>query len=95
MKNVGYFLLRLVDVAGPPDQPAFLAPVSATGLELAPRVADRQNGHVERTHGPRRLLHPLSCRAARDQEPDQKDEERSSTWEHGHLLKPLVRRVTS
>ena len=52
MKHICGFLLCLIDVAGPPDQPAFLAPVSATGLQFAASVRDRQNRDLERSVGP-------------------------------------------
>lgn len=76
------FCCCAVDVAGPPDQPAFLAPVSATGLEFASSVRRREDGDGERTlrHG-RMLLHGAAGRHERQQ---YRNEDGSSE----HVLSP-------
>ena len=72
MEYVWGLLRCLVDVAGPPDQPAFLAPVSPTGLELAARVRDRENRDLKRSVRP---LGSLDHSAAGHDQAGQKDEE--------------------
>ena len=62
MEHVRAFLHYLVDVAGPPDQPAFLAPVSATGLEFSSSVCNGKDGDLVRSF---RLLSSLDNSASR------------------------------
>ena len=85
MEYVWSFLRCLVDVAGPPDQPAFLAPVSPTRLKFAASVRDRENGDLE---GAVRPLGSLDHSAARDHETRERNEKESSAREHIHLLRP-------
>jgi hypothetical protein len=85
MEHVRCFLRYLVDVAGPPDQPAFLAPVSPTGLEFAPGVRDGQDGYLVRSV---RLLSALDHGAARREHHDERNKEKIPTEKHGCLLKP-------
>jgi hypothetical protein len=84
MQNVGRLLPDLVDVAGPPDQPAFLAPVSPTGLEFSSSIGHGKNSNLERPFG---RLDALNCRASRHKEPGQQHPEKSSVTEHRYLLR--------
>ena len=85
MEYVWSFLRCLVDVAGPPDQPAFLAPVSPTRLKFAASVRDRENGDLE---GAVRPLGSLDHSTARGQHYQQYNEEKIPGEKHGCLLKP-------
>jgi len=87
MEYVWSFLRCLVDVAGPPDQPAFLAPVSPTGFEFAASVRDRENGNLERSV---RALGSLDHGTACDEHDQQHHEEKISGEKHGCLLKPRL-----
>ena len=66
-QRVRQFFPRLVEIAGPPDQPAFLATVSATGLQFAPRLGGRKQRHLKGTLRSLRVLH---AGAAGDQGPE-------------------------
>jgi hypothetical protein len=85
MEYVWGFLRCLVDVAGPPDQPAFLAPVSPTRLKFAASVRDRENGDLDRSVRP---LGSLDHSAACDHKAREPNEKESSVREHIHLLRP-------
>jgi hypothetical protein len=85
MEYVWGLLRCLVYVAGPPDQPAFLAPVSPTGLKLAASVRDRENGDLERSVGP---LGSLDHGAACGQHYQQYYKEKIPGEKHGCLLMP-------
>jgi hypothetical protein len=85
MEYVWGFLRCLVDVAGPPDQPAFLAPVSPTRLKFAASVRDRENGDLDRSVRP---LGSLDYSAACGEHDQQYHEEKISGEKHGCLLKP-------
>ena len=85
MEYVWGLLRCLVDVAGPPDQPAFLAPVSPTRLKFAASVRDRENGDLDRSVRP---LGSLDYSAACGEHDQQYHEEKISGEKHGCLLKP-------
>jgi hypothetical protein len=87
MEYVWGFLRCLVDVAGPPDQPAFLAPVSPTRLQFATSIRDRQDGDFERSVRPLSSLDDSAACGEHDQE---HHEEKISGKKHGCLLKPRL-----
>ena len=84
MEYVWGFLRCLVDVAGPPDQPAFLAPVSPAGLELAARVRGGEQGHLKRALG---TLDPLLRGAAGHEERRQENDRACAVEQRCTLLR--------
>jgi hypothetical protein len=87
MEYVWGLLLCLVDVAGPPDQPAFLAPVSPTRLQFTASIRDRKNGNLKRSVRPLGAPHHSATCGEHD---DDCYEEKIPDEKHGCLLKPRL-----